>query len=98
MKIDVVQIKKTLDKQRNNLESTYFVKTLGVFGSVARGDSTISSDIDLLVKFTKPIGMFKFIELENHLSQLLGNKVDMVTDKALKPAIRNKVLSEVIYV
>lgn len=98
MKTTVREIKKILDEQRSNLISTYFIKELGVFGSVARGEYTNTSDIDLLVKFTKPISMFKFIELENHLSQLFRMKVDMVTDKALKPAIKSDVLKEVIYV
>lgn len=80
------------------LKQAYYVDHIGVFGSVARGDNTEISDIDILVQFTKPIGMFKFLELEEYLSQILGKKVDLVTNKALKPAMVNEVLQEVVYV
>ena len=98
MKIDIFQIKETLKKQKAFLRDTYQVDDLGVFGSVARGHNNEISDIDILVKFVKPVGMFKFIELEDYLSKLLGKKVDLVTQRALKPAIKNEVLQEVVYV
>ncbi len=98
MKINIAQIKENLNKEREYLENTYNVEDLGVFGSVARGDNTDASDIDVLVKFAKPVGMFKFIELEDYLSKLLGKKVDLVTNKALKPAIKDNILQEVVYV
>jgi len=98
MKIDITQIKELLENQKNFLRDTYQVDDLGVFGSVARGDNNEVSDIDVLVKFIKPVGMFKFIELEEYLSKLLGKKVDLVTQRALKPAIKNEVLQEVVYV
>jgi hypothetical protein len=98
MKLDITHIKETLKKQKDFLRDTYQVDDLGVFGSVARGDNNEVSDIDVLVKFVKPVGMFKFIELEEYLSNLLGKKVDLATIRALKPAIKNEVLQEVIYV
>jgi len=76
----------------------YSVKTIGVFGSVARDEQTGQSDIDLLVEFSKPVGFVTFMRLENFLSEQLGNKVDLVTSDSLKPVIRQDVLSEVIYV
>src|SRR5476649_2783538 len=79
MKIDITQIKELLEKQKDFLRNTYQVDDLGVFGSVARGDNNEVSDIDVLVKFVKPVGMFKFIELEEYLSKLLGKRVDLVT-------------------
>ncbi|MBM2826313.1 MAG: polymerase beta domain protein region [Dehalococcoidia bacterium] len=80
------------------LRSTYNVDTIGVFGSVSRGEDRESSDVDILVEFSKPLGMFKFIELEEYLSKLIGKNVDLVTKKALKPAIREGILQEVFYV
>lgn len=56
------------------------------------------SDIDILVEFEKPIGLFKFLELEEHLSQLLGRKVDLVSKNALKPHIGKYILDEVIMI
>lgn len=98
MKIDIAHIKEIIEKQRHILKHTYDVEDLGIFGSVARGENNDISDIDVLVRFLKPVGMFKFIELEEYLSKLLGNKVDLVTTRALKPAIKNEVLQEVVYV
>ena len=98
MKTNIAQIKNTLNQQKDFLRNTYNVEDLGVFGSVARGDNVETSDIDVLVKFVKPIGMFKFIALEEYLSQLLGKKVDLVTPKALKPTIKDEILQEIIYV
>ena len=74
------------------------MKEIGVFGSVARGDETEKSDIDILVSFNMPIGFFDFIRLEDFLSKLLGAKVDLVCKRALKPVIKDDILKEVIYV
>jgi predicted nucleotidyltransferase len=80
------------------VEKEYSVKTIGVFGSVARNEQTGESDIDLLVEFSKPVGFVTFMRLENFLSEQLGKQVDLVTSDSLKPVIRQDVLSEVIYV
>ena len=98
MKTQINQIREILDQQRTFLRKTYNVESLGVFGSVARGDNTETSDIDVLVQFSEPIGMFKFIQLEDRLSQLFGKKVDLVTNKALKEVLKDEILQEVLYV
>jgi len=87
-----------LAAQLANLRQSYGVKRIGVFGSVVRGEQQPGSDIDLLVEFVEPVDLFKFIELENQLSELLNAKVDLVTPNALKPAIGERILSEVRYV
>jgi len=78
--------------------STYPVKNIGVFGSVARNEQTEASDIDLLVEFSQTVGFVTFIRLESFLSKRLGRPVDLVTSDSLKPVIRQDILSEVIYV
>lgn len=97
-KPNVNNIKITINNNLEYLRKTYGVKDIGVFGSVASGQSTPLSDIDMLVEFSQPIGFFKFTELENYLSKILRKKVDLVTKKALKPAIKEDVLREIIYV
>ncbi len=79
------------------LRGTYHVQEIGVFGSVARGEDTEISDIDILVEFSEPVGFFHFLELESFLGSLFGKRVDLVTRKALKSAIRESVLMEVQY-
>lgn len=73
------------------------MKTIGLLGSYARSEQTEESDIDLLIEFEKPVGFFKFIELEDHLSEKLGVKVDLVTPDALKPIIEPYVMEDVVY-
>ena len=78
------------------LAEKYRVSSLGVFGSYVRHEDRPDSDLDLLVNFDETPGLLKFIEMENHLTDLLGIKVDLVMQDALKPNIGKQVLSEVI--
>jgi uncharacterized protein len=96
--IQIAQIIETLRQCLPELEQRYHVKTLGVFGSYVRGEQRKRSDLDLLVEFDDPPSLFKFIEMEHFLSDLLGIKVDLVMKDTLKPAIGGRVLSEVIAV
>lgn len=98
MRISKNQITDIIQKNMDFLRSEYKVDTMGIFGSVSRGEEKEGSDIDILVEFSKPLGFFKFTELEEFLSKIIGEKVDLVTKKALKPVIKNEILKEVIYV
>ena len=98
MVTDLATVKRVLKDQLPALQRKYSVGKIGVFGSVVRGDNTTISDVDILVNLTEPVGLFKFIGLENHLADILGKKVDLTTPQALKPVIKNQILSEVVYV
>ncbi len=74
------------------------VKLLAVFGSVARGDFTDQSDLDLLVEFERPVGLFEFIRLKMVLEQITGRGVDLVTPDALRQEMRERILGDAIYV
>lgn len=74
----------------------YQVKSIGVFGSFVRQEQRADSDLDLLVAFVDPPGLFRFIELENYLSDRLGLQVDLVMQDALKPALGVQILQEVV--
>ncbi|MBI2832308.1 MAG: nucleotidyltransferase family protein [Chloroflexi bacterium] len=91
------EIRKILVQHRKELERSYGVKELGIFGSYARSQQSKKSDIDILVDFEAPVGLFKFMELEEYLKDLLGMKVDLVTKEALKPHIGEHILREVSY-
>jgi predicted nucleotidyltransferase len=80
------------------LRSDFHVESLALFGSIAKMEFTSTSDVDILVEFSEPVGFLKFIELETLLSKMLGRKVDLVTKNALKPAIRAEVQQSLIYV
>ena len=62
--------------------------SIGLFGSYVRGDQDSKSDLDVLVEVQRPMGFVKFIRLENHLSQLLSVKVDLVTKKSSETSYR----------
>jgi len=87
-----------LRKQRLELASQYHVASLSLFGSVARDEASPDSDVDLLVEFSEPVGLFQFVDLQQKLESLLGSKVDLGTPRSLKPRIKERVLQEAIRV
>ncbi len=80
------------------LQREYAVRSLGLFGSYIRGKQKKGSDLDILVEFEEVPGMFRFLDLERDLSQLLRVRVDLVQKDALKPAIGKRILQEVLMV
>ena len=90
------QIQKTLQQRLPTLAEQYHVESLGVFGSYVRNEQRADSELDLLVTFSQTPGLLRFIELENHLSDLLNVKVDLVMKDALKPNIGKHILREVV--
>lgn len=72
------------------------VSALFVFGSTARNEAAERSDVDLLVDFIRPIGLFEFLRLRRVLSDLIGRPVDLVTRAALKPQLRDRILAEAV--
>jgi predicted nucleotidyltransferase len=76
----------------------YGVKSLAVFGSVAREEATQTSDVDLLVEFDGVVTFDRYMDLKFFLEDGLGRSVDLVSVKMLKPQIRETVLTEAINV
>jgi predicted nucleotidyltransferase len=70
------------------------VSMIGVFGSMARGEARKESDIDLLVRFSKRKSLLAVVRLERELSETLGRKVDLLTEGALSPYLRERILNE----
>lgn len=79
------------------LAQKYFVNKIGYFGSYSTGSQTENSDIDILVEFSRPLG-WEFFDLNDLLEKKLEHKVDLVSIKALKPQLKDKILNEVKYV
>lgn len=74
------------------------VKSLAVFGSVARGEAGPKSDVDILVEFNNTPGFDQYMDLKFFLEDLLNRHVDLVTPDALKPRIRPNVEREAVRV
>lgn len=70
------------------------IQMLGVFGSVARGEDTAESDIDLLVKFSESPDFVELIKIEEKFVEILGKKVDLVTEGFLHPRIKDNALKD----
>ena len=75
---------------------TFGVKSLMVFGSVARDEARTDSDVDLLVEFDCPVGLFTFVRLKRYLEEILDSSVDLGTPDSLKPYLREPVFREAI--
>lgn len=86
----------TLREYLPKLAREYHVRSLEVFGSYVRNEQTPESDLDVLVTFDKTPGLFRYIELENFLSDMLGIKVDLVMKSSLKPRIGQNILREAV--
>ena len=78
------------------LLNQYAVKSLSIFGSVAKGDAEPGSDVDILVEFEQDarIGLFAFTKLKDELSRILNCPVDLVTPEAIHPALKDGILEE----
>lgn len=91
-------IKNILNGHKKELQTKFRVKNIGVFGSYVRGENKRDSDLDLLVEFEEPVGLFVFMDLEDYIEDLVHTKIDLVSAKALKPRIGKKVFKEVVYI
>ncbi len=86
-------------KQKNTeLAKQFGVKSLSLFGSVARNEATPTSDVDLLVEFNRPVGYFGLFALQDYLEKLLGCPVDLGTPDSLKPYMRERIMGDLIHV
>lgn len=74
------------------------VKTLAVFGSVARDEARPDSDVDLLVEFLGPATFNGYMDLKFFLEDLLGRPIDLVTRKSIRPRLKTQIESEAFYV
>jgi len=92
-------IKNKLAEHSSDMQKTFYVKKIGVFGSCVQNKQTKKSDIDILVEFDKGHkDFFNYMRLKYHLEAVLGRKVDLVIKEAVKPRLKEKIFNEVIYV
>lgn len=89
------EILKALHDSRPLLDA-FGVARLSLFGSFARDEGREDSDVDLLVEFDRPVGLFEFVRLQRELGERLGRPVELVTPAALKPQLRDRILNEAV--
>ncbi len=78
------------------LRAEHPIRSIGVFGSWARGEQTPESDVDLLIEFDEPVGLFEYFAVQGKLEDLLGVEVDMTTPGGLEPQIVDRVMRDLL--
>jgi len=96
--LNLKRITNILKEHKEELKEEYGIKEIGVFGSYVREEYKEKSDLDILVEFEEDakIGLLKFVNMENYLTELIGVKVDLVEKSTLKPRIGKHILEEVV--
>ncbi len=89
---------KKLAAAMDEIRRLFSVEKLYIFGSVARDEGSAQSDLDVLVTFKQEATFDLYMDLKFYLEELLGTKVDLVTDKALRPRVRKAIEKELINV
>lgn len=97
-RLELEEILDTLRAEMPNLEKSYHVKSLGVFGPYATGKNGPDSVLNLVVEYHKLPGLIGLAELEDHIGELLGVKVDLGPKDSLRPHVKDWVLSELVEV
>ena len=92
------EVVRILKEQQKELVERYHIVSLSLFGSVARDEARPDSDVDILVKFARPTGIFQFVDLKKRLEALFGCKVDIGKQQSLRPHVKARVLQEAIRV
>src|SRR3989344_225567 len=90
------QIQTILASNKDELRKRYKVRELGIFGSYARGEQKKSSDVDILVEFNSNATLFDFVGVGNYLEEKLKIKVDIVSERGIRPELKNHILKEVV--
>ena len=86
--------KAILNEHMDELRERFGVRHLTLFGSVARDEAGRDSDVDVLVEFNRPTGLFGLFRLQDRLEELLGCPVDLGTEGSLKPRMQERVRKE----
>ena len=92
----IKQIQDILASSKIELRKKYNVKELGIFGSYARGQQKKSSDVDILVKFSPNATLFDFVGLGNYLEEKLKIKVDVVSERGIRPELKSSIVKGVV--
>jgi len=94
---DLMSIKNSLSALKPEMQQRFFVNSIGLFGSVVRDDFKVSSDVDIIVDFTRPVGI-EFVDLANFIESKLNRKIDLVSRNGVKKKYFKQIESQIVYV
>lgn len=92
------QVLEQLGQSKPTLATRYGVTSLALFGSMVRDSARADSDVDILVSFDGPATSERYFGVQFFLEDLLGRRVDLVTDRALRPELRPSIEKEAVHV
>lgn len=87
-----------LKEHETLIKEKFGVKRIGIFGSFARGEEKVGSDIDILVEFEETKTTFdNYMDLKFYLEELFEREVDLVIESSIKPRLKDSIMREVVY-
>ena len=97
MKLTKEKILNTLKRLKEDLNTTFRVKTIGLFGSYVKNEQKNTGDIDFLVEFEEDADLFHLVGLSRYLEEVFKSNVDVISKPAIKEELKQRILEEVIY-
>ncbi|MGA3291379.1 MAG: nucleotidyltransferase family protein [Candidatus Bathyarchaeia archaeon] len=91
-------VKRQLQELKPTLRERFKVETIDIFGSFARGEQTVKSDLDILVTYSGTVSLFTIYDLKQYLKRKLRIKVDVISKEFLNKYIKDQVLKEAVAV
>jgi len=92
------EVKRIIREHQEEIRTRFRAEVIGLFGSVARGEGGSESDVDILVRFDEGASLFELVGLGDFLEEKLGCKVDIVSDRAVKPELRESIMRDLVRV
>ena len=95
---DFDEIRKILRKNEDIIARDFKAEIVGIFGSYARGEQRKESDVDIVVRFKEGASLLDLVGLADFLEEKLGIKVDVVSERAIRPELKDHILKELVSV
>lgn len=92
------EIKEILKKHKDEIKKEFKAEIIGIFGSYVRGEERTGSDVDVLVRFMEGATILDLVGLAEFLEEKLGIRADVVSERALRPELKEQILKEVVTV
>ena len=96
MNWDLPRLVEVIRRHRDEIRVKFKAEVIGLFGSVARGEGGSESDVDILVRFDEGASLFELVGLGDFLEEKLGCKVDIVSDRAVRPELRKDIMRDLV--
>ena len=95
---DLDRIRKILKENEDVIAREFKAEIVGIFGSYARGEQKKESDVDIVVRFREGASLFDLVGLADFLEEKLGIKVDVVSERAIRPELKDHILKDLVAV